>query len=564
MKNTKLSAIFGPRLASLVVLLNGVYIIVFSLIDQMLVRRRIVLNHLSLYIALAIGLTLIYLSALLARRKRTALIATAVAYAFYLGSSIEGLTDVIHARPYLLALVIIRSILLPLIILLLLVINRDKYVVRSDSQSFQSAIVTSFIILAVTFVYGTLGFYTLGHSGFHQTFSVPSAMHHTVDQLNLTTNNPVHAYNRRAQLFNNSLSFISAFAVIYVLVSFVQPLKGRFGNQGIDRKRFLELLNDQGDAISEDFFKLWPHDKQYFFDSSGRSGLAYHVHRGVALILGGPAGKRSKYRQLLSEFQYVCFGNDWQPAIIHADESLRDVYENFGYTCQKIGEEAVLNLDNFLKETVNNKYFRNITSRFSKQDYEFELLTPPHNKAILDRIKEVSDQWLSRGGHLERGYALGYFNFGYLSNCSLGVARDAAGTIQAFLNLVPANFDKQEATYDLLRSSNAALGNVNDFLLINLAQVLNRSGYKRLNLGLCPLVGIEGEESKGLVGSVLRFGYANGDRFYSFSGLYKFKDKYNPDWQPRYVVYRGGVRGFSKTMNALMWSMRISPKRLFR
>ena len=181
----------------------------------------------------------------------------------------------------------------------------------------------------------------------------------------------------------------------------------------------------------------------------------------------------------------------------------------------------------------------------------------------MDRIKEVSDQWLSRGSHMERGYALGYFNHGYISNCQLAIARDDAGTIQAFLNLVPANFDKKEATYDLLRSSNQALGNVNDFLLINLAQSLKKDGYVRLNLGLCPLVGIEGEESKGLVGSVLRFAYANGDRFYSFSGLYRFKDKYGPNWQPRYVVYKGGVRGFSKTMNALMWSMRISPKSLF-
>lgn len=562
MKNNKLSA-FGPRLVSLVVLLNGIFIVVFSLVDQMIVRRRIVLNHFSLYIALATGLTLIYLSALLARRKRTALIATAVAYAFYLGASIEGLTDILHTHLHILILAIFRSILLPLVILLLLFFNRHKYVVRSDSQSFRSAIIISLIILAVTFVYGTLGFYTLGRSGFHRSFSVPSAMHHTVDQLNLTTNNPVHTYNRRAQLFDSSLSFISAFAVLYVLVAFVQPLKGRFGGQGVNRKRFLDLLNSQGDAISEDFFKLWPHDKQYFFDSSGKSGLSFHVHRGVALVLGGPTGKKSRYRQLLSEFQYVCFGNDWQPAIIHADDSLKKVYEDFGYTCQKIGEEAVLGLDKFLSETVNNKYFRNISSRFTKQDYTFELLKPPHSKAVMDRIKEVSDQWLSRGSHMERGYALGYFNHGYISNCQLAIARDDAGTIQAFLNLVPANFDKKEATYDLLRSSNQALGNVNDFLLINLAQSLKKDGYVRLNLGLCPLVGIEGEESKGLVGSVLRFAYANGDRFYSFSGLYRFKDKYGPNWQPRYAVYKGGVRGFSKTMNALMWSMRISPKSLF-
>jgi phosphatidylglycerol lysyltransferase len=150
---------------------------------------------------------------------------------------------------------------------------------------------------------------------------------------------------------------------------------------------------------------------------------------------------------------------------------------------------------------------------------------------------------------------MGYFEESYIGICDVAVARDAAGTIQAFLNLVPAAFDKQEATYDLLRPSKQALGNVNDYLLINLCQQLLQEGYERLNLGLCPLVGLEGDESKGLIGGFLSFAYANGDRFYSFSGLYRFKNKYQPVWKPRYVVYVGGIRGFSKTMNALMRAM---------
>lgn len=551
----------GPRVVALVVLLHGILIVVFSLVEQLMSRHHFIrINDLSVDITLGIGLSLIYLSTLLGRRKRTALIVTAVAYAFYLGSNIEGLSDRFQIRHHLTIFEVIRTILLPVVILLLLFINRRKYVVRSDSQGFQSAVVVSLIILAVTFIYGTVGYYKLGTSGFHQPLTIPAAMHYTVDQLNVTTNQPIHAYTDRAKLFSDTLSFLSIFAILYVLLAFVQPLRARFGDQHADRNRFLELLRSQHDSISEDFFKLWPHDKQYFFDSSDRSGLAFHVYRGTALILGGPAGKRARYKQLLSEFQYVCWGNDWRPAIIHADDSLRDMYEELGFSIQKLGEEAVVDLYKFTSTTVNDKYFKNIANRYKKLGYSYELLRPPHHDAVSARLKEISDQWLARGGHVERGYAMGYFSAPYMALCDVAVARDAAGTIQGFLNLVPADFDKEEATYDLLRSANGAPGNINDFILINLCQSLLESGYSRINLGLCPLVGLEGEDSKGLVGSFLSFAYANGNRFYSFSGLQRFKNKYDPDWKPRYVVYTGGVRGFSKTMTALMRTMSSTAK----
>lgn len=157
---------------------------------------------------------------------------------------------------------------------------------------------------------------------------------------------------------------------------------------------------------------------------------------------------------------------------------------------------------------------------------------------------------------------MGYYTPEYLQICNVMVARDAAGTIQAFVSLVPAEFDREEATYDLLRHQTGSLGNINDYLLMNLIGYLAAEGYKRLNLGLCPLVGLDheaddDEEKNKLIDSVMRFAYANGDRFYSFSGLHRFKAKYEPEWRDRYVAYQGGLRGFSRTMAALMRTMKV-------
>ena len=152
----------GPGLVSLIVLFHGIFIIVLTLAEQLVVHHhRIHITDLSLDITLAIGLTVIYLSALLSRRKRTGLIATAIAYTFYLGANIEGLSDVATGHHNLSLRIIVRAVILPVVILLLLYINGINLLLEVIARALQSAIVVSIILLAVTFVYGTVGFHIL-------------------------------------------------------------------------------------------------------------------------------------------------------------------------------------------------------------------------------------------------------------------------------------------------------------------------------------------------------------------------------------------------------------------
>jgi len=397
-----------------------------------------------------------------------------------------------------------------------------------------------------------VGFQLLDDSDFHQEIGVMTGLHYTVDQFNLTTPHPLHPYTRRAHLFLDSLSFVSTISVAYALLSFFQPLKSRFGDQSNNREKVKDLLEKYGGS-SEEFFKLWPHDKQYFFDDSGRSALAFHVYRGVALCLSDPVGDEARFKALMAGFLNLCFNNDWLPALIHVGDGQVALYERSGFTMQKLGQEAIVDIDHFINELKGSKYFRQILNKFNNQGYTFELLKAPHHKAVLGRVKDISDEWLSKGSRSERGYAMGYYTDEYMQQCSLAVARDAAGTIQAYTNVIPADFDKEEATYDLLRQGDGALSNINDFILINLIDALKEEGFSRLNMGLCPLAGLEDDdnEKQTILDNVLKFAYANGDKFFSFSGLYRFKSKYEPKWQDKYVCYKGGLPGFTKTVTAL-------------
>jgi phosphatidylglycerol lysyltransferase len=542
---------FGLQFVCIFVGIYGAYIIADSLLAQLMAHRGTHLTNLLVDFPILIGISVIYLSTLLWRRKRTAWIVTVLAYAFYMGVGFSEILSRINTRHFN-WIAVLRSIVFPAIILFLLFILRKSFVVKSDIQGFRFALRFVLIMFMVTIIYGVAGFELMDESDFHQEISWGSGLHYTLDQFNLTTNKPVHPYTRRAHLFVDSLSFISTIAVIYALLSLFQPLKARLSDQSLARQRVLDLLITYG-GVSEEFFKLWPHDKHYFFDDSHESVMAFHVYRGVALCVSDPVGNPSRFPSLVNNFDNLCFNNDWLPALVHVGDEHVSLYEKEGYSLQKLGQEAIVDINHFNDELKDSKYFRQIINRFNKQGYSFELLTPPHHQAILDRLKTISDEWLSKGSRAERGFVMGYFTTDYMQQCVVAVARDAANTIQAFANIVPAEFDNEEATYDMLRQSDKALSNVTDYLLTKLMEKLKDQDYLRLNMGLSPLAGLDeiDNEEKTILDNVLKFAYANGDRFFSFSGLYKFKAKYEPTWHDKYIGYKGGIRGFSRTMTAL-------------
>lgn len=540
------------------VAVHGLTMIAGTLAEQLdlhLSRHGFIhLNGFALDIPILFGLTLLYVSMLLRRRKRAAWAAALVIYAAIVSFAVLRLDDIAEApHP---AAVVVRTLLLPLIAVAGLWALRNQFTVRSDLQTFASTLRFIVLVLAVAFTYGTVGFLLLDKHDFHQEIPLGEAMHRTVDQFDLTTTHSLYPYTKRAKLFLDSLSVVSLGAVGYAVVSLFQPIRARFSDESQQRLLAQSLLQRYRGS-SEDFFKLWPHDKLYFFNLSHTAGLAYGVFHGVALVVGDPFGKPEAHKSLLASFNEFCRTNDWQVAFIHTEPKYTELYKQHDFALQKIGEEAVLDVHHFATQVHSNKYFRQIGNKFTKQGYVTELLTPPHNDAVIQRLRAISDDWLKQPGREERRFLMGNFTPAYMQECHVLVLRDAAGTIQAFINQVPS-FDHQEANFDLLRHTHDSLGNANDYLLMQFIEHVRSQGFTRLNLGLCPLSGLDGaDEERSVIDSALRFLYANGDRFYSFSGLRRFKAKYEPKWSGRYIAYRGGIRGFTRVLNALNKALKV-------
>ncbi|HEU5004767.1 MAG TPA: phosphatidylglycerol lysyltransferase domain-containing protein [Candidatus Saccharimonadales bacterium] len=506
------------------------------------------------HLTLIAGISLIYLGMLLRRGKHNAwLAALAVFPLILIRNTRHFVFDDEMSGHYL--LLVLTNLVLPILLLICLVIFRQRYVVRSEATTFRIALRRAIIILLIAFLYGVIGFQLFDRRDFHEEIGPSTAAHYTIDQIGLTTNNKPTPHTRRSLFFVDSLATVSVVSLAYVAFSLFSPIRFRLAHRQQD---YIDAKNIVGcrPKTSEDFFKLWPRDKVYFFNQSRTSMLAYRVSRGVALVVGDPLGTPAEVKQLLISFDELCRANDWRTALVHTDKSNLKLYKRLGLEAQKIGEEALVDVANFNSSVVRNKYFRNINNRFSKGGYTFEVLEPPHDQATLDRLAVVSDSWLSSPGRAERGFMLGYFSAAYMQQCRIAVVKDQSGNIQAFLNQVPDVLNK-EANYDFLRHESGSLSNINDFLMLNFIKYLGIEGYSHLNMGLCPLSGLdkENDADKNLLGSILRFAYANGGRFYSFEGLKRFKSKYEPNWEDRYIVYGGGIAGFGRVLSALLKAM---------
>jgi len=59
---------------------------------------------------------------------------------------------------------------------------------------------------------------------------------------------------------------------------------------------------------------------------------------------------------------------------------------------------------------------------------------------------------------------------------------------------------------------------------------------------MAPLSGFERSPVGPLWNRLGSFVYRHGELFYNFQGLRAYKEKFHPHWEPRYLVYPGGLR----------------------
>ena len=139
----------------------------------------------------------------------------------------------------------------------------------------------------------------------------------------------------------------------------------------------------------------------------------------------------------------------------------------------------------------------------------------------------------------EKGFSLGSFDWQYVSRFPAAVI-ERNGSVEAFATLWPGP-GRVELSPDLMRHRRDAPPGVMDALFGHLMLWGRDQGYRRFNLGMAPLSGIEGVRRADTWSRFGRFIYRHGEPLYNFQGVRTYKEKFHPDWEPRYLAYPGGL-----------------------
>jgi phosphatidylglycerol lysyltransferase len=279
-------------------------------------------------------------------------------------------------------------------------------------------------------------------------------------------------------------------------------------------------------------------DKAIFRD--GNRGLCVYRTIGPYLVVFADpvVGTASERPALLDALFRFAAGIDRRPLFYQISPDWIPPLHDRGYAFFKLGEEAHLPLDRVSLEGHAGKMNRQILRRGERDGAGFRIMPPIEVTAHLRELREVSDDWLRSKAVCERQFSIGFFDDEYIQRFPCAVVESTAdGRILAFANLLRGP-QRVELSIDLMRYRSDG-PKVMDYLFVSLFLYGKEQGYQRFNLGMAPLASVgeaRGAHSRERLANLL---FQHGEHWYNFQGLRYYKQKWEPDWQPRYMGYSG-------------------------
>jgi phosphatidylglycerol lysyltransferase len=278
-------------------------------------------------------------------------------------------------------------------------------------------------------------------------------------------------------------------------------------------------------------------DKSFLFNSTRTAFVMYAVQGRSWVTMGDPVGPVAERAELVWDFREVCDEYDAWPVFYQVDSENRPIYRDQGLTLLQLGEEARVRLDRFDLEGADREALRHACQRLVPERCEFVLLPPEEVPGLLPELRRVSDAWLAEKRVSEKGFSLGSFREEYLRRFPCALVR-RAGDILGFANLW-CGAGRAELSVDLVRYRPDAPDGLMDFLLVELMRWGQARGYGWFNLGMAPLAGLEDDTLAPLGNHAAGLVFRHGDHFHSLQGLREYKDKFLPEWTPKYLAFPG-------------------------
>jgi phosphatidylglycerol lysyltransferase len=330
----------------------------------------------------------------------------------------------------------------------------------------------------------------------------------------------------------------TAVVMLFALANLIRPVRTRRALPGdADLARAMPLLKHFSSAQAH---LALVGDKMLMFAPDDRAFIMYDIEGRSWVAMGDPVGENEDARrELVWRFREECERAGGWPLFYQVRPEDLDLYLEVGMSLLKIGEEARVRLETFNLDGKSKKTLRGTVNKLARDGLRMEIVPVEDVPALLPRLKLISDAWMRDKKVREKRFSLGLFDERYLSRTPMAVVWQGDEPV-AFANVF-VTVTKEEASVDLMRHLPDGPAGIMDFLFIELMVWAKAEGYRWFNLGMAPLSGLQNRRTAPLWSRFGAMVFGRGERFYNFRGLHRYKDKFDPEWEPRYIAVGGGI-----------------------
>ncbi|KQX53290.1 MULTISPECIES: phosphatidylglycerol lysyltransferase domain-containing protein [unclassified Streptomyces] len=333
----------------------------------------------------------------------------------------------------------------------------------------------------------------------------------------------------------NVLSTLLLFAVLFAAFRSrraVDPLTEE------DEEKLRLLLDKNGDRDSLGYFAL-RREKSVVWSPSEKAAVTYRVVGGVSLASGDPIGDPEAWPGAIEPWLAEAREHGWIPAVMGASEEAGTIYARHGLDALELGDEAIVETDEFTLEGRAMRTVRQAFNRVKRAGYEVRIRR--HEDIPADEMAELlrrADDW--RDGATERGFsmALGRLGDPRDGRCVMLECTDEQGELRAVLSFVP--WGPKGLSLDLMRRDRDSENGLMEFMVIELLQRSKEIGITQVSLNFAMFRSVFERGSKLGAGPVLRMWrslLSFFSRWWQIESLYRANAKYRPIWEPRFMLF---------------------------
>lgn len=312
-----------------------------------------------------------------------------------------------------------------------------------------------------------------------------------------------------------------------------------------DERRLRDLLARHGSRDSLGHFAL-RRDKGVVFSPSGKAAVCYRVVSGVMLASGDPIGDVEAWPGAIERFMDEAKAHSWTPAVMGCSETGGEVWtRETGLDALELGDEAVVDVADFSLTGRAMRNVRQMVKRIERNGYETRVRRARDiSDEELEQIRLAAADW--RGTDTERGFSMALGRIGdpadgdaVIATAHKEDAESPYGDLKAIIHFVPWGTDGM--SLELMRRDRSADPGMNELLIVASLQASPGLKIERVSLNFAMFRSALARGEKIGAGPVLRMWrglLVFLSRWFQIESLYKFNAKFQPRWEPRFVVFR--------------------------